>query len=463
MAQKSAAPAVHSTTLAFEFVAAEEFADIHYLPSRDEWLQKNHHHYEHVPYQVLFKRFWRYAASKWRGTHFPESKIKDAFKQYQMATDKVLTSEDDDCVAFQDGIYHLPTGAFDPDNTEGRSVTFHLPYNYSDIQNAEAPRWHAFLEQVLLESEDPNAPHDPTLAALLQECFGYTLFGSTAAETAFFFVGDGANGKGVVAHQLHAIIGERLTTAMSLETLTTRPFSVASLVGKRLNLSTEEESKFMKSDKFKALVSGETVTAERKFGDSFEFQPRAKFVFLSNQIPSFSGLNYGIIRRLKILPFYRKFLPQDRDTRLKYTLAKTELPGIIRWALEGATRLANNNFVFTQSEAAESALREFESDSSSAVRFFRETYSPDDTSAPGTFTCNALIYETYKTWCDLTGKKPLSNVNFFRDAKPAGFTKVAVRAFCTAHARWERGYHLKPKSDAPNESELDTDTVPSFL
>lgn len=457
--KKAKSTGVHSTTVAFAFL--DETPDLFFLPERNEFLIHKSHHYENMPYDDLFKRFWRFAVARWRGQHFPESKIKDALKQVQLATDNVITHEDDDCVAFTDGVLRLTDGAF-MDASDDLKVTFSLPYSYkTDIAGATCPQWEKFLSQVLFTDKDCKT-HDENLALLLQECFGYCLFGSTEAETAFFFVGDGANGKSVVAHQLISLIGTRLTSAMSIETLTTRAFSAANLVGKRLNLSGEEESKFVQSDKFKALVSGELISAERKFGDTFEFRPRCKFIFLSNAIPSFSGLNYGIIRRLKILPFYRQFAPDERDTGLKYRLAAEEMPGIIRWAIDGAKRLASNNFVFSQSASADDAMHEFEADSSSAVRFWRETY---EASPPGgQFVCCYDIYVRYKVWCKANGKMPFASVPFFRDAKPAGFEKSAGREMCSIHMKRERVYFVTPRPDAESfeVSGYSPEDLPSF-
>lgn len=435
--------AVHSTRIALDVLTT--FDNVWYLPERDEYLEQLSYAYRYLPHDSFRKDIWRYVTAKWKGQHFPESKIRDAMVQFNAFTNKVIEHEDIEYIAFSDGLYNLRTGDFVTERGE-LVVTFSLPYSYADIKDAEAPRFKQFLTEVLFTDESCTE-HDPAVAAVLQEMFGYCFYGSTEAETAFFLVGNGSNGKSVIAHQLKNIIGQQNITAMSIETLTTRNFATSSLVGKRLNLTGEEESKFIKSDKFKALVSGEVITAERKFGNTFEFEPRAKFIFLTNELPTFSGVNYGITRRLKIIPFYKEFKPRHRDNNLKRYLSNNELPGIIRWALEGATRLLQNNFVFTESASVDAAVREFESDSSSAIRFFRDEFP----SLPRGFHCNLTIYEFYNTWCANNGKKPINSITFFRDAKPSGIDVHKCLRFCHVHKKRERGYDVSTDEEVPIE------------
>jgi putative DNA primase/helicase len=198
----------------------------------------------------------------------------------------------------------------------------------------------------------------------------------------------------------------------NIEKLTTRPFYLPALIGKKLNISNEEESKFLKSDTFKALITGNDVSAERKYGDPFDFKPNIKFIFASNKIPTFSDLNYGITRRIKIIPFYNRFDRENPQTDI-FILdkLKSELPAIVKWAIAGAKRLVENKYNLSYSKQSDIALEEFQGDISSAVAFFREKYYINDRE----FTGNDDMYSEYRTWCEAVGKKPFSKSNFGRD------------------------------------------------
>jgi P4 family phage/plasmid primase-like protien len=250
------------------------------------------------------------------------------------------------------------------------------------------------------------------LAFVAQENQGYVLLPSLAGSAAFFFYGAGRNGKSVLADLCRDIVGDDLSVSMTLESLTSNRFSTASLVGKKLNVCNEDESKYLKSDKFKAVVSGEFISAERKFEGTFNFRPQAKHVFCTNSQPRFDELNYGLRRRVKILPFYRRIPNEDKDILLADKL-RAELPGIVAFAIAGARRLKDNNYEFSDesSEAMRRELGEFEETISPPTRFVRENYRLDDEG----FVANSTLYDHYVEWCKLNGNKPLNSMNFHKD------------------------------------------------
>jgi putative DNA primase/helicase len=197
---------------------------------------------------------------------------------------------------------------------------------------------------------------------------------------------------------------------MSIQSLTTDKFRTASLVGKLVNISNEEESKFIKADVLKALITGDTMTAERKFGDPFSFTPNTKFAFCTNEMPSFDTLNYGLKRRIKFIPFYRRFKDNEQDKELQEKLSQ-EIPGIIGWAIKGARRFVANDSVFKQSQSAIDKLQSFSEELSSALTFFNEFYIID----VALTTANSQVYYEYSKWCEDNGRKPLNSNNFWKD------------------------------------------------
>jgi putative DNA primase/helicase len=335
--------------------------------------------------------------------------VSDVFKQLRMATKRTVPELKERYIAFNDCLLDAETFTTLPFAPE-RVAVFHSDCDWSKAQVAGCPQFHKFLDTSIVKT-DGKTP-DPDLQKEVQEMFGYILLPTLEAHKAFFLVGDGANGKSVMCKILQKIVGQQFTTSMTIETLTTRTFAVAGLVGKRLNICNEDESRFAASDKFKAMIAGDMVAAERKYGDSFQFEPKAKFVFASNKLPTFEGMNYGLIRRLKMIPFNRRFSPGEQVKRLVDTIYP-ELPGIVAWAIEGAKRLVHNNFVFTDSDQSIHALRKFEQEVSSALYYIREKWSLDPTKL--NFISSESLYNKYTDWCRNNGRKPMKSNFFYRD------------------------------------------------
>lgn len=342
------------------------------------------------------------------------SYVRDLTEQLKVQIPQQIAELSKDYICFQDCLLDINTFTTLPHDRTKISV-FYLPFKYTTVNDGSVPteNWQRFLSTSLVRKNiQDQFETDPELVTLCQEMMGDFLLPHLFSHTAYFLVGNGANGKSVLLDIISEIMGDEFISSLNIEALTTDKFTAPHLIGKRINISNEEESKFIKSDKFKAIVTGDKINAQRKFGSPFDFKPDVKFVFASNKIPTFSEINYGIIRRIKILPFLQRF---NEDNPLTDPLIKKkllgELPGIVNWALEGAKRLVAQGFKHSHSTQAKEALEEFEGDISSAVMFFRENYIVNSTE----FTSNEALYADYRLWCDSVGRKPLSKSNFGRD------------------------------------------------
>lgn len=282
-----------------------------------------------------------------------------------------------------------------------------FPFPYPD-DTPPTPVFDRFLETSLVKkgTDEPDA----ALATIVEEMLGYLMLPSVEASAAFFLYGAGKNGKSKLADLCRLLVGDDLSVALTLEGLTANRFAAATLVGKKLNVCNEDESKYLMSDKFKAIVSGEYITAERKYGANFSFRPSAKYIFCTNSQPRFDGLNYGLKRRVKIIPFYRQIPESEKDIGLHDKLV-SELPGIVARAMTGARRLVANKYVFSEADSVSEEMEEFENAISSAVRFVRERYRL----TPEGFVENGALYEAYKVWCEVNGNKPMGSMNFHKD------------------------------------------------
>lgn len=394
------------------------------------------------------KDIWQYNAGWWKKV--PEQKMQTSIYQYCLIAhpDQRIDDEfarnihrslkhqifttvetmDSDWITFRDVSFNPLTQEVKEHDRALYSTHF-INCNYTGLL-PECPNWQKFLDTSIVSRNDVKKP-DPELQTLVQEMFGYFLIANPEmGQVAFFLVGEGANGKSKLLKILREIIGKEFISSSSLEMLTSDKFGLPSLIGKKVNICNEEESKHIRVDKFKALISGDPVGGQYKFGDHFEYVPKVKFVFATNNIPTFNDLNYATVRRIKIIPFNRKFKETDPDRDPKiFEKLQPELPGIVAWALEGAKRLIENEFIFTAAKQTLAASEEFTSEISSAVRFFSDNYKVC-TCGDTHYIANDDLYESYKAWCDKNGKKQLSSFNFHKDimATVDGIT-TSTRAF----------------------------------
>ena len=120
-------------------------------------------------------------------------------------------------------------------------------------------------------------------------------------EKVFMLIGEGANGKSTFLGVMQAVLGFDNVSAESLHDLTYERFAVASLFGKMANLHPDIESSELKNTGLlKALISGDAISAEKKYLHSFKFTNKAKLFFSANQL-DFQKCQQGLSYILLIL------------------------------------------------------------------------------------------------------------------------------------------------------------------
>ncbi len=239
-----------------------------------------------------------------------------------------------------------------------------IPVKYDPLK--DCPRFKKFLQEVLPDEDDRKT---------VQEIFGAFLY-RRPVDKAFFFLGEGANGKSTLIKVMKAFLGSWNITSRSLQDLTENRFAPADLYGKLANLYYDMPSQGIRyTGNFKALTSGDAMTVEKKFRDSFTFANFAKLVFSANQMPPASDKTDAYFRRWIVITFPFQFLTKEeiaerikngedlenvkeRDPNvIDGITTEEELSGILNWALEGLHRLIERGFFFS-SELTISETRE---------------------------------------------------------------------------------------------------------
>jgi hypothetical protein len=123
---------------------------------------------------------------------------------------------------------------------------------------------------------------------LFQEFAGAALMGyATSYAACLVLQGPGNDGKSTLLHVLRALFPASAVSSIPPQSWS-RGFLLAGLAGKRLNVVSELPSQdLMDSERFKAVVSGDALTAERKHQDpfttAFEADPDAVFGYFKAQ------------------------------------------------------------------------------------------------------------------------------------------------------------------------------------
>lgn len=175
-----------------------------------------------------------------------------------------------------------------------------------------------------------------------------------------------------------AFTGEDNCSSISLQDICNSRFSNWLLDGKMVNTFGDLPNEPIKDmSKFKSLVVGEALNAERKFHDEYTFKNKAKMIFSANQIPEMKEKTYANYRRWQLIEFEKVFDAIDDKRVLADDLIsdETEMSGVINLALIGLQILQREQGF--EDMPIEEIKQQYESNSNEIEPFLEERYKID--------------------------------------------------------------------------------------
>jgi putative DNA primase/helicase len=219
--------------------------------------------------------------------------------------------------------------------------------------------------------------------------------------------GGGENGKSVFIDLVTAILGQENVSHVALQDLEENRFRAAELFGKLGNFFADLDSRTMRSSSmFKTLVTGDPITAERKFGQPFTFRNYARLIFSCNKIPESRDRTHAFYRRWLVIPFDNTFTGKEADKGLRTKLYQ-ELPGILNRALDGLERLHTHQ-AFTVPPAVQNALDAYKRENNTVASFAAESLKEN----PLGHITKKWLYQQYRGWCQLQKLHAVRQVEF---------------------------------------------------
>ncbi len=311
---------------------------------------------------------------------------------------------------FSNGTLDLDKGNFSDYHQRELFQNIQFPFDFDRDQ--KCPLWMGFLKSLKFDDETVKR---------LQEWVGYCLLPKVIGtlQKSLFIIGEGANGKSVFLETIAAVLDN--VSHLELSDLFER-FKIAEIEGKLANICTDVETSKLLDARFKKIVAGETISADRKFKPPFEFQPFAKILFSANDFIPTKDRTHGFYLRFDIVRFDRIFGPEEQKPELLQEL-KEEVTGIFNWGLEGLERLSNQNWKMTRSSFMEGCHDEFRRATNPLQIFLEEECTVEkDSSIDST-----LLREAYKNYCEERGYKVLSDNNLGQELKRLGHERKRKR------------------------------------
>ena len=368
------------------------------------------HRYSDGAYQSDGPEFIRSYAKEVLGKVWTETRNQALIDWIQDPVPPEKVNPDPDILNVQNGLLNLKTHEIEP----------HNPYYLSNVRIPVTYKADAAWEvdsagETILNPESGN-PKFTTAGREIQrfiasvvpldtidltyEMSGYCLSAQAKYDRGFILVGSGANGKGTLLNLISAMIGRDNISNVTAQDLCESRFKGAELFGKLANICADiPASPIQDTSQIKMITSGDSISAERKHQQPFQFRPFATLLFSANEIPRSRDKTHAFYRRWNFIPFPNKFEGQDRDENLIARLTSPEnLSALLCFSIAGLKRLWEQRN-FSVSQSSDLIMDDYKVSNDNVASFIED----EVTESPGSTIERKMLYDAYKEYCEENG------------------------------------------------------------
>ena len=340
--------------------------------------------------------------------HIPNlsrSKRQEVLAYLGLLVSKESGIADANLIAFKNGVLNVADDSFSDFSPE-YVITNKIPHNYRPEAKSD------LLEGVMRKL----ACGDEDVYNLLFQSIGYCFYRRNELRKSFFLLGEKRNGKSTFLDMVGTLLGEDNTANLDLCEIGDR-FRTAELTGKLANIGDDINDEWVSNTAiFKKVVSGDTVTAERKGKDPFKLRSFAKFFFSANSLPRLGRGkdSSAVLDRLVVIPFDAKFTKDDADYDpfIKYKLRGEDVMEALIAKAVPALREVLIEQEFATCEKVKRNIEEFEKSNNPILEFYEELDEADYLNEP-----IKAVYQRYTVFCMSNNLQAMSAIEFQKQMK----------------------------------------------
>ncbi|PHG70364.1 phage/plasmid primase, P4 family [Bacillus toyonensis] len=307
----------------------------------------------------------------------------------------------------ENGVIDLKTGEL---SLHDRDFMLTKLVNIEFRKGEDCPNWKAFLESIFKDAEGNT---DYELIRFLQKAIGYSLTSDISEQVMFFLYGGGRNGKSTFINTIKNVLGDYAKQTNSDTFIKKKHDSgpnndIARLAGARFVSAVEsEEGQQLSEALVKQITGGEPISARFLRQEFFEFTPAFKVFFTTNHKPIIKGMDEGIWRRVRMIPF-TVTIPKDKVDRKLPEKLSMEMSGILNWAIEGCLKWQRESL--GEPKAIQDATNHYKEEMDILEPFLLDKcfFHPQAKMEA------KELYSEYSRWCNEEGEIILRNRTFYR-------------------------------------------------
>jgi P4 family phage/plasmid primase-like protien len=242
------------------------------------------------------------------------------------------------------------------------------------------------------------------------EWHGITIAGvQTSYQKALLVQGEGGNGKSEACLISAGIMPKGTVTYVKPQDMG-QEYYREMLARALLNVASEVPS--LEIDEgaaaaFKALISGDTITARRIRESPFTFRPVAGVLVSLNSLPRVKDDSHGYWRRWLAFTMTRVFDSSSADVGIGERILQEEKHKIVCHCLREAANVIKRNG-YTVPQSSEAVLREWRAGADEVEQWLQDRTTSDHDGTPG-----PELYNDFRVWCEKNGIREVKTSHAF--------------------------------------------------
>ena len=309
--------------------------------------------------------------------------------------------------------------------------TIQLPVEYNP--KANCPQILNFLQTTIHRS-------DVKIGLALVAC---AITGDNANHLAGLAIGSGNNGKSVWNGLIEALFGKNNVSHVALQELDGDKFAAADFYGKLLNICGDLPIRPLKDTGiFKKIVSGDTIRAQRKHQQPFDFSPKGILMFSTNKLPDTPDQTLGFYRRFVYLHFPNNFEGREDRQLLSKLTTDEELSGLLNLILE-SIKWQRRKREFPGLESVQQREETYNKIQNSVEFFLDECVETKE----GESITKDEMHEVYVSWCKSNNVPAETKEGFGKKLSQIGYKTARKIINGNRPYVWKDISLIKPKEE----------------
>lgn len=216
---------------------------------------------------------------------------------------------------------------------------------------------------------------------------------------ALFLVGDGDTGKSQLKSLVERLLGKGNFIGIDLKEIEAR-FGTGAVYGTRLAGSSDMS--FLSVDElktFKKITGGDSLYAEFKGQQAFEFTYNGLLWFCMNRLPKFGGDDGKWVYDRIMVVCCPNVIPKNKQDKTLLDKMYAERNGIVYKAVNALQRVIANGYRFSEPDSVSLAREKYMSENNTVFSFYEECMCEWPNGKINKHCTTGRIYKVYQGWC----------------------------------------------------------------